>query len=106
VTFTGANDGTTVDVGGLSNFAIQLEENPTTGYMWNATLSPGLTLISTDYRENAHPERMVGVGGTRTWIIHASENGARKFTAVYRRSWEQTTGGEKTYTLTINVVKI
>ncbi len=106
VTFTEADNGKTGTIAQNSAFAIQLAENPTTGYQWNATLSPGLVLQSTDYRMNEAAPGMVGVGGTRTWIIIAKDLGAQKFSASYRRSWEPVTGNETAYNVNINVVKI
>ena len=66
VTFTEADNGTTGTIAQSTRFAVQLKENPTTGYQWNATLSPGLELQSSDYRMNDAAPGMVGVGGTRT----------------------------------------
>jgi inhibitor of cysteine peptidase len=76
---------------------IQLKENPTTGYEWNATVSKGLAIISSDFTEGALAAGMVGVGGTRTWIIQANDLGAQSFNAIYMRSWEATTGNETAY---------
>jgi inhibitor of cysteine peptidase len=104
VTFTESDNGATKDIAARSQFAIQLKENPTTGYSWNATASPGLTIISSDYQENSHPEGMVGVGGLRTWILSAGDTGKYTFTASYNRPWEATTGNETGYSLTVNAV--
>jgi len=106
VTFTEADNGTTGTIAQNTAFAIQLAENPTTGYQWNATLSPGLILQSSNYRMNDAAPNMVGVGGIRTWIILAKDPGAQKFSASYRRSWEPVTGNETAYTLNINSVVI
>jgi inhibitor of cysteine peptidase len=48
---------------------------------------------------------MVGLGGTRTWIIIAKDPGNQKFSASYRRSWEPVTGNETAYIVNIRVVK-
>jgi predicted secreted protein/putative hemolysin len=106
VTFDESHNGTTERVAWQSRFAVQLKENPTTGFEWNATLSPGLTLSSTDYRQDPNSGGMVGVGGTRTWIIETKELGNQTFSAVYKRGWEPATGNETTYTVTINSVRI
>ncbi|MFA6225260.1 MAG: protease inhibitor I42 family protein [Methanoregula sp.] len=105
VTFTEADNGTTGTIAQSTRFAIQLAENPTTGYQWNATISPGLELQSSDDRMNDAPQGMVGVGGTRTWIITAKDLGTQKFSASYGRSWEPVTGNETAYSVKINVVK-
>ncbi len=106
VTFTESDNGTTGNIAHNTRFAIVLAENPTTGFMWNATLSPGLELQSSDYRQNDAAPGMVGVGGARTWVIIAKDPGSQRFSASYRRSWENVTGNEKAYSVNINVVKI
>jgi predicted secreted protein/putative hemolysin len=105
VTFTEADNGKTGDITQNTRFAIELAENPTTGFMWNATLSPGLEVQSSDYRQRPAATGMMGVGGTRTWIIIAKDLGNQKFTAIYRRSWEPVTGNETTFSVNVRVVK-
>ena len=104
VTFTDKDNGTTAEIAAQSKFAVRLEENPTTGYSWNASTGSGLTILSSDYQEERHAEGMVGVGGTRTWILQATGSGDQVFAAVYRRPWEAVTGNESAYTLTIRIV--
>jgi len=106
VTLTDTDNGKTEDIAQNTRFAIQLRENPTTGFAWNATVSPGLEIQSSDYQQDKAPEGMVGVGGTRTWVITANDLGMQKFSASYRRSWEPVTGNETAYRVNINVVKI
>jgi predicted secreted protein len=106
VTFTEADNGKTGTIAQNTRFAIELAENPTTGYQWNATLSPGLELQSTDYRQSQEARGMAGSGGTRTWIILAKDLGDQKFSASYRRSWEKATGNEMIYSVDIQVVKV
>ncbi|PKL69623.1 MAG: hypothetical protein CVV30_08720 [Methanomicrobiales archaeon HGW-Methanomicrobiales-1] len=106
VTFTEADNGKTGEIAQTTRFAVELAENPTTGFQWNATLSPGLELQSSDYRMNEAAPGMTGVGGTRTWVIIAKDPGAQKFSASYLRSWEPVTGNETAYSVNINVVRI
>jgi len=106
VTYTEADNGKTGDIAQNTRFAIELAENPTTGFMWNATLSPGLELQSSDFRQSPAATGMVGVGGTHTWIILAKDTGNQKFSAIYRRSWETVTGNETAYSANIRVVTI
>ena len=106
VTFTEADNGKTSDIAQGTKFAVVLKENPTTGYQWNATLTKGLELVSDNYETSPHAEGMVGVGGAHTWVITTKDLGAQKFSAVYKRSWEPTTGNETAYSVTLNVVKI
>lgn len=106
VTLTETDNGRTEDIAQDTRFAIRLRENPTTGFTWNATVSSGLEIQSTDYELDKAPQGMVGVGGTRTWVIGANGFGTQKFSAIYRRSWEPVTGNETAYSVMINVVKI
>ena len=104
-TFTESDNGGSGNITQNTRFAIVLAENPTTGFRWDETLSAGLELQSSDYRQDDAAPGMVGVGGERTWIIVAKDTGNQKFSAIYRRSWENVTGNEKTYSVTVTVVK-
>jgi predicted secreted protein/putative hemolysin len=106
VTFTEADKGKTGDIAQGTRFAVQLKENPTTGFEWNATVSSGLVIQDSTFQQDKTPREMVGVGGTRTWVITANDLGMQKFSASYRRSWEPVTGNETAYRVNINVVKI
>jgi inhibitor of cysteine peptidase len=103
VTYTEADNGTTVRELQGSMFAISLAENPTTGYTWNATISPGLELVDDVYEEDIHAPGMVGVGGTHWWILRAVATGSQEFSANYIRSWEGVQPGDQAYRLTIDV---
>jgi putative hemolysin/predicted secreted protein len=105
VTLTETEKGITEDIAQGTRFAVQLKENPTTGFGWNATVSSGLEIQSSVYQQDKAAEGMVGVGGTRTWVIIAKDLGTQKFSATYLRSWEAVTGNETTYSVNINVVK-
>jgi putative hemolysin/predicted secreted protein len=106
VTLTEADNGKTENIAQGTRFAVQLKENPTTGFQWNATVSSGLEIQSSDYQMDKAAEGMVGVGGTRTWVIIAKDLGNQKFSATYKRSWEATTGNETGFSANVNVVKI
>ena len=97
-------NGENVTVPVESEVAISLAENPSTGYSWNATASPGLTVADDRYRPNATPEGVVGAGGTRTWTLVPEQPGTFIFSAVYRRPWENVTGTEDRFDLTITAV--
>jgi predicted secreted protein/putative hemolysin len=105
VTFTEADNGKTSNVAQGTRFAVQLAENPTTGFMWNATVSPGLVIQSSDFSQDPASKGLVGAGGTRTWVILAQDPGSQKFSATYMRSWEPVTGNETAYSVTVQVVK-
>jgi predicted secreted protein/putative hemolysin len=104
VTFTEADNGKTGNVTQNTQFAVVLTENPSTGFAWNATLSPGLELQSDNYKNDASTDRP-GAAGTHTWVMVAKVTGDQKFSAIYKRSWEPVTGNETAYSVNIRVVK-
>jgi predicted secreted protein/putative hemolysin len=104
VTFTEADNGKTENVTQNTQFAVVLAENPSTGFSWNATLSPGLELVSDNYNADASAGR-VGAAGTHTWVMVAKVTGDQKFSAIYKRSWEAVTGNETSYSVNIRVEK-
>ncbi|WP_342678727.1 protease inhibitor I42 family protein [Methanofollis sp. UBA420] len=101
--FNETANGTAVNATVGDIVGISLRENPTTGYLWNATLSSGLTLLNDTYTVDPHSEGMVGVGGTHLWLVRADAAGNQTFSAVYKRPWENTTGTEDTFSLTLKV---
>jgi len=104
VTFTEAENGKTESVTQNSQFAVVLAENPSTGFTWNATLSPGLELQSDYHKDDASAGRP-GAGGTHTWVVVGKVPGDQKFSAIYQRSWEPVTGNETAYSVNIRVLQ-
>ena len=82
---------------------VTLKENPTTGYGWNITVSPGLVIETDEYVADPHAPGIAGSGGVHHWVVRATETGNQTFEGVYRRSWEPVTGSEKRYTLSLQV---
>lgn len=83
---------------------VNLEENPTTGYSWNMTYSSGLELKEDIYLEKSTNVHLVGAGGSHKWIFEVTNTGKQSISAVYVRSWEERTGIENSYDLTIMVL--
>ncbi|MDD1709192.1 MAG: protease inhibitor I42 family protein [Methanoregulaceae archaeon] len=97
-------NGTTVKIPlGTGGLIIQLAENPSTGYSWNATVTPGLTIIDDAYEADPQSQGRVGAGGTHFWIVSGTAEGEQKFSAVYMRPWENVTGSEETFILNVLV---
>jgi len=96
-----SNNNTTVNVKNGENFTITLEENPSTGYAWNASVTSGLTIVNSTYLPSN--TTLVGAPGLREWRITANGTGDQKFSAIYKRSWEPTFGNETAYNLNVTV---
>ncbi len=93
----------TIYVNQSNVITVKLEENPTTGYQWNLTTTPGLQVMSDTYMPSDTTGKLVGSGGTHVWDISAIAPGEQKIDAVYKRSWETVTGNETRFSMTVVV---
>jgi inhibitor of cysteine peptidase len=70
-------------------FDITLEENPTTGYLWEATFENSiLELEGKDYQSTAMAMGAGGRGGKAVFTFHAKGFGETELTFKLQRSWE------------------
>ena len=98
----GAGDnGKTITVNEGSSIKITLDENPTTGYSWNETVTSGLAIVDSSYVSSS--SGLMGAGGVHEWTIKATGKGQQQFSAVYKRPWEPATGTETAFSLNIVV---
>jgi len=98
---TEEQNNTNVTMGPNNTLTLKLKENPTTGYQWNLTTSPGLVVTSDRYLPSA--PQLMGSGGVRSWDIKAVQTGTQDINAVYMRSWEPVAGNETTFAMTVIV---
>lgn len=102
-TITGEKNTSSITLPAGTTTTIELEENPTTGYAWNVTLSPGLAIESNTYIPESTSTDRVGAGGTHQWVVRGVTAGDQTFSAVYKRPWEPATGNERQFTAFITV---
>lgn len=95
---------TTISLKTGENFTLNLTENPSTGYAWQINVTDGLKVVNDTYIEDPNPEKVVGISGTHSWIIEAITSGTQQVNGIYKRTWENTTGTEDTFNLTVDVV--
>jgi len=91
----------TIPLDGTVN--ISLKENPTTGFMWNVTVTSGLRIENDTYVANPVKAGVAGSGGMHYWLVRGIAKGNQIFDAIYKRSWEPATGNESEYTMNILV---
>lgn len=86
---------------------VTLEENPTTGYMWNHTFDKEgiLELQNDDYTPTATSDKVVGSGGNHSWIFKGIAEGKTVLTFKYYRPWEKADTATETRTFTVTVAK-
>jgi inhibitor of cysteine peptidase len=103
IVVTEGQNGATVNVKTGAVITVKLQENPTTGYSWNLTTTPGLQIMNDTYKPTYATGKMVGSGGTHIWDISAVATGEQKITGVYMRSWEPVSGNETAFSMTVIV---
>jgi hypothetical protein len=54
-----ADNGKTISIGEGKTFKIILDENPSTGYSWNSTLTSGLEIVASTYIQGGSPGHCV-----------------------------------------------
>ncbi len=101
---TEADNGKTLTLEKGENFTLSLKGNPSTGYSWKLDLSDGLSILSDEYSTDPDHEGEAGAGGIHSWVIETKDTGSQEIKGIYKRPWESTSDGEKTFTLTVEVV--
>ncbi|WP_440953370.1 protease inhibitor I42 family protein [Methanococcoides sp. FTZ1] len=102
--FTKASNGSDVSIEQNGIIVLKLDENPTTGYSWNLTVPEGMTLVGDEFVIAPDDEGLVGAGGVHEWELQADSEGTYEIFAIYKRSWENITGEEDTFMMTVNVL--
>jgi len=100
------DNGKTVKVAVGGTVTLTLEANPTTGFSWEKTDKVDkdiLKLERNDYKQNANPAGMVGVGGRTTIVYRALKKGKAKIDLTYMQPWEPDSQFNTNYTVTVEV---
>jgi inhibitor of cysteine peptidase len=95
------DNGQTISSARNSVVKVQLNENPTTGFSWNVTTSPGIQVLSSAYVSSA-PGRF-GAGGLHTWLLKMTGTGTQQFAGIYRQPWMPASDRDSKYILTFNI---
>jgi inhibitor of cysteine peptidase len=100
------NKAVNVKVG--QRFAVRVEENPTTGYVWAIEGQPKLfTLQSSEYVTDAHPNPQgkmpVGAGGQRSFVFVAQKAGSYTLKFKQWRPWLGDSSIVETFNVDIQV---
>jgi inhibitor of cysteine peptidase len=95
---------TEVKVGG--EFAVTLEENPSTGYTWQYTALP-VDYVSESAKESfqTDPGAIVGAPVITVWKLGTVREGEVTLTFLYYRSWEKPDTAVDKKVFTVKVVK-
>jgi inhibitor of cysteine peptidase len=99
--FTASACGTVIDVPASLPFAVELEENPTTGYRWDFEAEPGLEVISSVFTPGQAGG--AGAGGIRQLQLRADGPGQFVLRGKLWRSWAREQSTIKTCEITVRV---
>jgi inhibitor of cysteine peptidase len=89
--YTGEDHGKQVNEALGEEFNIRLEENPSTGYSWNFSISEGLQMVKDEFIASETGGMVVGAGGIRSIHLQTVKAGEQTVSGEYRRPW-MTTG--------------
>jgi predicted secreted protein len=83
-------EGSTAEVAVGAEFAVALEENPSTGYSWSYTVRPPDSVKETA-KESFYPDPqpMIGAPVVTVWKFGAVKEGEATLTFLYYRPWEK-----------------
>ena len=101
------DSGKTLEVHVGDAVKLVLETNPTTGFSWNKIENVDksiLKLEKNDYKQNANPGRLVGVGGNTTIVYRALKAGTAKIDLIYMQPWEPDSKFNTEYSVTVKVL--
>jgi inhibitor of cysteine peptidase len=84
-------------------FQLRLPENPTTGFSWNLSVTPGLAVINDTYIPDDATGKLVGSGGTHVWSLETIRPGEQVISGVYRRPWEPSGPAGTEFRLSLSV---
>jgi len=85
---------------------LTLPGNPTTGYTWQLSTTPGIVIENESYRPDYPYGKMAGSGGTYHWVMKAVMPGTQVVTGVYARPWESNLTDSTSFKLTLNVGEV
>jgi inhibitor of cysteine peptidase len=98
------DDRASVQVQREAKIAIELNENPTTGYRWMISSIDEAFLVPAgdDFVPPDHKSR--GAGGLRRFFFRAKSAGSTALTLIKKRAWQRDDQAVGTFNLTIRIL--
>jgi Predicted secreted protein len=97
------NNGSTITIKNGDTLTLKLNaQSWDGGYSWKIDMSSGLCLIESK-NDQIYKGRM-GSPMIQSWKIKAVTNGIQQITGIYKRSWEQSTDYDETFTVNVEVI--
>lgn len=99
--FTEKDNGRTITLGIDDPFEIELEGNPSTGYIWEAVSYDTLLVKQVGEAGFEHGSDAIGSGGKYTFRFQTVAAGQTKLVLFYHRKFEENKPPEKTFELKV-----
>ena len=94
----------TIDIREGQTLAIELEANPTTGYLWEVSVSAGKGVLrQTGHARYIRRSERIGAPGVRIYRFEGLKEGQTELVFKYRRPWEKAEGPAKKYIVRVTV---
>ncbi len=87
-----------------SVFFVELEENPSTGYVWKLENPDKFTVLKQELPFGLNPSETIGRTVRKIWHIKANELGEHTIHFTLRRPWEKNSKPIKEYKEVIRAV--
>ena len=98
-------NGALVQVRSGEKIAIELNENPTTGYRWTIS-SVDETFLASEGDAFVPPDQKTpGAGGLRRFFFRANREGSTALTLINKRAWQRDDQAVGTFNLAIRIGK-
>lgn len=98
-----ADDDQMYSISRNTQFLIILPETLAHGYSWNGTMTPGLSLLNTQYVADPNAPRF-DINGTHIWMLQANGTGQQEFSAAFVQGNGPLTNTVKRYTVKVSIV--
>ncbi len=103
-TFDEKDNGALVEVRRGAKIAVELNENPTTGYRWTVSNIDEAFLVPAGDDFVPPDQKSPGAGGRRRFFFRAKGAGSTKLTLINKRAWQRDDQAVGTFKLAIRIL--
>ena len=99
------DNGALVQVQRDAKIAVELNENPTTGYRWMISSIDEAFLVPAGDDFVPPDQKSPGAGGLRSFFFHAKSAGSTALTLINKRAWQRDNQAVGTFKLAIRILR-
>jgi len=99
--YTAEDDGRTIELGIDDPFEIELDGNPTTGYIWDVLFYDSTIIKQIGKADYQAISDALGSGGKYTFKFQTISAGSTSLQLIYYRSFEKNVPPAKTFTMEV-----